>query len=130
MEEQQITRGKRILLADDEQIVRKCIHLLLRRDGHNVTQAQDGLEALALFREGEFDLVITDFMMPGLRGDELTVRIKRLAPSQPVVMVTATDDGFTNGENPVDAIVHKPFNLLELRRAIAEALSVSQTARS
>ncbi len=122
MEEPHIARGKRILVAEDEQIVRECIYLLLKRDGHIVTEAEDGVKALDLFRAGNFDLVITDLLMPGMRGDELAARIKDLAPSQPVVMVTAFAEELPAG-HMVDAVVEKPFSIAGLRQTIGKVLS-------
>ncbi len=63
--------GLRVLVVDDEQPVSDAFKLLLEGDGHAVTAALGGDEALALFRSAQFDLVITDLDMPGIKGDEL-----------------------------------------------------------
>src|SRR5262245_45041292 len=80
---------KRILVAEDEPGVREALVLLLALDGHKVTQACNGKEALQLFREGRFDVVITDYMMPEMKGDELAENISRSNPDQPVIMISA-----------------------------------------
>ena len=121
--EQSIIRGKRILLVDDEPSVRKSFRMLLEFDGHAVTEANDGAEALALFTRGHFDLVTTDFEMPVMKGNELAVRIKNLSPRQPILMITASERGFGDSENPVDSILNKPFGLDHLRGAIVKLLS-------
>jgi len=120
---QQIIRGKRILLVDDEPSVRRSFRMLLEFDGHAVTEACDGSEALDLFTRGQFDLVTTDFEMPVMKGNELAVRIKNLAPKQPILMITACQNGFGDLENPVDSILEKPFAFSNLRGAIAKLLS-------
>src|ERR1035437_5619650 len=82
-------RRKRILLIDDQQSVRQAISLLLSLDEHTVIEASNGAEALDLFKREQFDLVITDFEMPKMKGNELAARIKQLAPAQPILMITA-----------------------------------------
>jgi CheY-like chemotaxis protein len=120
--EPNILRGKRILVADDEQTVREAISMLLSVDDHTVTEAENGAEAFAIFTQGKFDLVITDFAMPVMKGNELAVKIKNLAPNQPVVMLTAYAEQ-RNAQNPVDLVINKPFQLHDLRVAIAEVCS-------
>lgn len=117
-----IIRGKRILLADDESGVREALRLMLELDEHTLTEAKNGAEALELFKMSQFDLVITDFEMPVMKGNELATRIKQLAPARPILMVTAHEKALGDSENPVDAILGKPFMLKELRGAIARLI--------
>jgi CheY-like chemotaxis protein len=120
---QKLVRGKRILLMDDQLSVRESLRLLFEIDDHIVTEANNGVEALDLFTKGQFDLVVTDFEMPVMKGDELAVRIKRLAPKQPILMITAHGKELGDPTNPVDHILNKPFTLENLREAIAKLLS-------
>jgi CheY-like chemotaxis protein len=113
---------KRILLVDDQQSVREAIGLLLSLDDHTVIEAADGAAALDLFARDHFDLVITDFEMPNMKGNELAMRIKRLSPSRPILMITAYAERLGDASNPVDAILNKPFHLADLRRVIAQLL--------
>jgi CheY-like chemotaxis protein len=115
-------RRKRILLVDDQRPVRDAISLLLCLDEHTVVKAANGAEALSLFKPGHFDLVITDLEMPQMKGDELATRIKLVSPAQPILMITAYAELLSDAGNPVDAILNKPFQLADLRRAIAELL--------
>src|SRR5262249_6685624 len=117
-----VTRGKRILLAEDEGRLREAIRLLLMVDDHAVTEAETGARALDLYKRGKFDLVITDYEMPRMKGNELAVRIRQLSPTQPIIMITAFADKVAGSENPVDAVVQKPFELDELRETMAELL--------
>ena len=83
----------RLLAIDDEKFFREFYRDLLRCEGYDVRVAASGEEALAILREeSPFDLVITDMEMPGLNGVETTKAIKRLAPEQEVIVVTAQHD--------------------------------------
>jgi CheY-like chemotaxis protein len=114
--------GKRILLAEDDPGARESINLLLRIDRHEVIEAANGREALALFTQDRFDLVIVDYAMPEMLGNELALNIKRLAPAQPILMVTAYFEKLVDSHIPVDAILSKPFGVDELRQAIAKLI--------
>jgi CheY-like chemotaxis protein len=113
--------GKRILLVDDERMVRETIRQLLCLDEHTITEANNGAEALGLFTQHRYDVVLTDCVMPFLQGSELAARIKQLSPRQPVLMITgyAMKPG---RHNPVDAVLRKPFDLDALRLALAGVL--------
>jgi CheY-like chemotaxis protein len=109
---------KHILLVDDETAVRGAVAMLLSIDGHTVTEAGSGDEAIDRFGKETFDLVITDFKMPGMTGAALAAAIKRLSPAQPIIMVTAHEAPPTGPANPVDAVLNKPFMLDDLRRVV------------
>jgi CheY-like chemotaxis protein len=116
---------KRILVVDDEPFVCDAVKMMLAFDGHDVVTANDAKEALAIFEKSKFDLVITDFAMPGMKGDELAAAIKARAPRQPVVMITAYAEMLQSSGKPlpgVDFLVSKPFLLEHLREAIASVL--------
>jgi two-component system, cell cycle sensor histidine kinase and response regulator CckA len=115
--------GKRILLADDQPEVREMTKLMLGMDGHIVTEAGSGREALDLFAPDRFDLVITDYAMPLMKGDELAQNIKRLAPSEPVLMITGSAGDFDGIAGSVDGVLNKPFGFEELRQAVAQLLA-------
>ena len=113
---------KRILLADDQQEVREVTKLMLGIDEHIVTEAASGREALDLFTPDRFDLVITDYVMPLMKGDELARNIKRLAPSEPILMITGSADELGGFRGSVDGILNKPFGFKDLRQAVAQLL--------
>jgi CheY-like chemotaxis protein len=123
MDQKATTSSKRILVVDDEPGIREVLGLLLRSDGHTVTVAASGRAACLLFAPGDFDLIITDFSMPGMNGDELARAIKGLCPSQPILMLTAFADEARRAEIPVDAVLEKPFGLAALRQTILLLLS-------
>jgi two-component system capsular synthesis sensor histidine kinase RcsC len=120
---QAVVRGKRILLVEDQEPLRAPLRMMLELDGHQVTEASNGAEALNLFTIGDFDLVITDFEMPVMKGNELAVSLKLLAPSLPILMITASDRARGDVENPVDALLSKPLTVPDLRCALGKLLS-------
>ena len=117
---------RRILVVDDEPFVCDAVKMMLNFDGHTVETANSGKEALAMFDASQFDVVITDFAMPNMKGDELAAAIKERAPEQPIVMITAYAEMLQSSGNPlkgVDCVISKPFLLENLREAIAKVTS-------
>jgi len=114
---------KRILITEDDESVRQTIKLMLMADQYAVTEAQTGEEALDLLQREKFDLVITDFDMPGLKGNELAVKIKEQLPAQLILMITAYARRLGDSDNPVDALLAKPFRFQALREVMAKLLA-------
>ena len=99
--------------------------MLLEHDGHEVCLADSGEAALEILAQRKFDLVITDFSMPGMHGDQLVVRIRQLIPNQPIIMASAFVEEykiFGEASGQVDALLLKPFGMKELRAAIEQVL--------
>jgi CheY-like chemotaxis protein len=122
---------RRILVVDDEPFVCDAVRMMLAFDGHLVETATNGKDALAKFDGAKFDLVITDFSMPSMKGDELAAAIKSRDPKQPVVMITAYAEMLQSSGRPlsgVDFIISKPFLLENLREAIAKVTPIAAKA--
>lgn len=118
------TEKKRVLVIDDERDVRQAIAMLLTEImGFEVIQASDGPSALSIFKPGEFDLVTTDYVMPGMTGDEVAKRLKEIQPDLPILMITAFPGEMKIRENPADALIPKPFTMDQLQRGITELLN-------
>ncbi len=115
-------RGQRILVVEDEVPVREILRMMLEVEGYQVTEAGDGAEALTLFSNGRFDLVITDFEMPRMKGNVLAVGIKQLAPSTPILMISASAGARLEPGNPVDALLGKPFLVEDLHCTLRKLL--------
>jgi CheY-like chemotaxis protein len=115
----------RVLLVDDEADVRAVIADMLAEEGHRVTQASGGPEALGLLaRDGGVDLVLTDLGMLGMNGWEVAHAVKTSYPSTVVGLVTGWDEGL--GPKPVDPtevdlVVRKPMTQATLRDMTAQA---------
>ena len=113
----------RILVVEDEPLVREVLAVYLDEDKHVVQVAENGRIGLEKFKAGTFDLVMTDRAMPEMNGDQLAVEIKKLCPDIPILLLTGFGDLMTGvGEQPpgVDLVVSKPFTLTTLRSAIAK----------
>src|SRR5437762_11297116 len=112
------TPALRILVVDDEPFVCESVKMMLAYDGHIVETACSGMDALAKYDPAKFDLVITDYSMEGMKGDQLADAIKRLAPSKPIILLTA----FPPEDQPasIDLVLTKPFYFETLRQALAE----------
>jgi len=115
----------RILVVDDERMIRWSIQQALSKDGHSVTAVETGEDAVAQASDEIPDLVFLDITLPGIDGVEVLRRLKAMEPSATVVMVTATDDVKT----AVEAMrlgaydyVSKPFDLDRLRVIAQNAL--------
>ena len=118
------TTPKRILVVDDEPFVCDAVKMMLEFDGHKVQTASSARLALEVFAPDKFDLVITDYAMPQMKGDELALRLRERAPAQPIVLITAYAEMLKASQSPlagVDGVVSKPFQLDDLRAAIAKA---------
>jgi CheY-like chemotaxis protein len=116
----------RILVVDDEPLVADAVRMLLTVDGHAVETAANGEAALAKFKPGKFDIILLDYEMPKMKGDQLANAIRDQAPHQPIIMLTAYGEMVRakgTGLRAIDLIVDKPFQLDTLRNAIAESLA-------
>lgn len=125
------TAPRRILVVDDEPFVCDAVRMMLAFDGHQVETAGSGKEALSLFQKGKYDVVLTDYAMPAMKGDELAVAIKAISPGQPIVLITAYAEMLKSEDNPlqgVDFIVSKPFLLENLREAIEKTTGGKQSS--
>jgi CheY-like chemotaxis protein len=123
---------RRILVVDDEPLVCDAVRMMLDFDGHVVETVVSAKDALAKLEGNKFDLVITDYQMPGMRGDELAAAIKARDPKSPVVMITAYAEMLQAAGNPltgVDFIISKPFLLENLREAIAKTIPLVARVR-
>jgi two-component system response regulator PilR (NtrC family) len=115
----------RILVVDDEESIREFLEIMLKKEGYEVTIAEDGLKAKEILAKKSFDMVISDMQMPNMTGIELLKHVKESYPDVVFMMITA----FGTTETAVDAMkmgaydyVTKPFKIDEVRMNIANAL--------
>ena len=122
----------RILVVDDEEIARRNIVRALEKDGHGVSEAANGLEALAKVQDEPVDLVITDLKMEKMDGIQLIESLKKVSPLTDIIMVT----GYATVDSAVSALtkgaayyLSKPFRFDELRSTVEEILEKKRYAQ-
>ena len=106
----------RILVVDDEEMIRKLIRKYAEFDGHTIDEAVDGMDAIAKFKDGSYDIIIMDIMMPELDGFSACREIRKLSDI-PIIMLSARGEEYDkiNGfEIGIDDYVVKPFSPKEL----------------
>ena len=122
-----------VLIAEDEESFVEALVIGLEREGFAVTVARDGAEALARFRDGSFDLVLLDVMLPRMSGLDVCRAIRSVS-SVPIIMVTAKSteiDTVVGLEVGADDYVAKPYRLRELvsrMRAVLRRTPHAETA--
>ena len=116
-------RRLRVLVVEDEPLVLDTVVECLTADGHTVVSAASGRQALEKFTADDFDVVLTDWAMPGMNGDQLAGAIKRLSPASPVIVLSGFGDTLQPSAGTpanVDAVLSKPVTLDALRAALAQ----------
>ena len=120
----------RILVVDDEKLLVKGVKFNLENEGYEVECAYDGAAAVEMARNGRYDLIILDVMMPELDGQEACMRIREFS-NVPIIMLTAKSedaDKLMGFECGADDYVTKPFNILELKARVRALLRRSGAA--
>ena len=110
----------KILVVDDEQVLVKGVKFNLENEGYTVETAYDGKTAVELARNGNFDLILLDLMMPEVDGLTACMQIREFS-NVPIIMLTARGedtDKLLGFEYGADDYVTKPFNILELKARI------------
>ena len=106
----------KLLIVDDEEMIRKLIRKYAEFEGHEVVEACDGMDAVTKFRNGSFDLIVMDIMMPELDGFSACREIRKMS-NVPIIMLSARGEEYDkiNGfEIGIDDYVVKPFSPKEL----------------
>ena len=117
----QSVRPLRILVVDDEPMVRLVTTKLLRMRGHAVDDADGGAAALDALEGLTYDLMITDLSMPGMSGRELAHAVRDRFPALPVILLTGDTDAQAEGSD-VSAVVKKPFQLDALEAVVQQVV--------
>jgi DNA-binding response OmpR family regulator len=117
---------KLLIIDDDEDILANLCHFLKSKNYH-VTSASDGFEGLKIFKNSpqDFDLIITDLLIPKLSGISLISIIKKRFPDRPIIAISGWGEypGEFALESEADKVLSKPFELSELEKAINELIS-------
>ena len=121
---------RRIMVVDDDAGIRRSLHVLLSRAGHEVLQAADGLEAVQLWRKGGADLVITDLHMPNKDGIQTILELLTHTPGIPIIAMSG--GGQTKRLDLLGNLtllgsvltIEKPFTLSEMMSVVRQALGL------
>jgi ATP-dependent Lon protease len=118
------TDSPRIMIVDDEEMVRKHLERLCKKENYTVTTTSNGREAIKILNESSFDIIITDLKMPEVSGMDVLEKAKKKNPETLVIMIT----GFSSGKTALESLekgvfrfITKPFKLEEVRSVINEA---------
>jgi PAS domain S-box-containing protein len=114
-----------VLVAEDEAAVRESVRRILERAGYTVIEARHGADALLLWRErrDEIALVLTDLVMPEMRGSELAAALRETAPETRIVYMSGyASDSARATMSPDDVLLAKPFDADTLLRIVRDAL--------
>jgi two-component system response regulator MprA len=120
-----------VLVVDDEPDVREALETALELDGHRVTTAGDGLDALTTLGHGDFDAIVLDVLMPRLDGFEVCRRLRAAGNRTPILILTARDseeDTIRGLDLGADDYLVKPFALGELLARVRALLRRTRSA--
>ena len=112
----------KILVVDDDKVVRLTLKAILDYLGHEVEEAADGASGLVALRRNLFDAAISDIVMPGLDGFEFLAEAKKLRPDLPILLISGHEDD-TLAVNALNAgavaFYRKPVKIEDLKRLLA-----------
>ncbi len=126
MAESEPGKSCEVLLAEDDESIRSTLQSLLELKGYSVRLAQNTEETLALLQEQRFDLIISDYLMPGGGGREIIRFLQEQHRSPAIIMITGLADEQLFGElttQGVDRCLSKPFRLATLLETIEEVMA-------
>ncbi len=115
--------SKNILVVDDDPGTLKFVSHFLRKEGYEITEANDGAEAINLIDNSQFDLVLSDIRMPRVDGVALALHLRSRRPTIPVILMTGAPFNVSPALGSTLPCLNKPLSLNELRSHIQRALS-------
>ena len=117
------------MVIDDEPVIREVLVEYLKEQGHYAETAVGGREGLDKYRQGMWDLVMTDGLMPDMNGKELAAAVKEINPATPVFLVSGSADLLLKvGDegSSIDLVIRKPFTRQTLSAALATVQVLTQ----
>jgi CheY-like chemotaxis protein len=119
----------RILIADDEPIMRDIMVRALKTFDYHIDVAKNGHEAVDQIRHISYDLIISDYDMPQMNGLELIRWVNSNRPEVPVIIVTGTAPVQKNLQSEATACILKPFTLLKFQKAVRQSLNCNSNLK-
>ena len=112
--------SEKILVVDDNSVLLTVVSKMLSLLGYEVSSAVSGENGLNVFQKSNFDIVLSDYDMPGMDGVAFACSVKQCSPRTPVVIMTGSGRGsvFSRKSTAVDEVISKPFTLAEIGETI------------
>jgi CheY-like chemotaxis protein len=112
--------SQKILVVDDNNVLLTVVSKMLSLLGYEVSSADSGENGLNVFRKSNFDIVLSDYDMPGMDGVAFACSVKKCSPRTPVVIMTGSgrESVFSRKSTAVDEVISKPFTLAEIDETI------------
>ena len=121
----EILFNPKILVIDDEKIIRRGCREVLTQEGYETLIVESGEQGLAMIEKEHFDVILLDLMMPGLSGFDVLLHVKTLHPDTAIIIIT----GYATIENSIEAMkngafdfIPKPFAPEQLRVVVSKAI--------
>lgn len=116
---------RRVVVIEDDDLVRDTVISILNTAGHQAVPAADGVEGLNILREGQYDAVITDIMMPRKEGIETIIEIRREQPDMRIMAISGGSPGSSDflqwaEKLGADTVLAKPFSVQQFLSALGE----------
>lgn len=118
----------KILVVDDAKTIRELIKAILTENGHNIDVAEDGVEAMQLARQQQYDMVLSDVNMPNMNGNSLLNKLRLIEEyhDTPILMITTEGEGYKKDKaksNGASGWLQKPFDPPRLVNAVNSMLA-------
>jgi len=116
--------GGNILVVDDNNFLRIAVSKMLSLIGYEVSSADSGKNGLSIFLKNKFDIVLSDYEMPGMDGVAFVCSVKKTSPCTPVVIMTGAgrETVFSRKSTAVDEVISKPFTMAGIDETIQNLL--------
>jgi DNA-binding NtrC family response regulator len=122
--ELQVYTMKKVLIVDDEPMIRELLEEMLEREGMDVRSASNGEEALKELRTSFYDMCFLDIILPGINGVETMGKIREVSPGTKIALMTGYSHGsnVARGKKNADYFLTKPFDPSQIKRVIKKLL--------
>lgn len=124
--------GTPLLVVDDDAAIRKLLQRIALRAGFDVDTASDGLQALEMMRQKQYDIAIIDLMMPRLSGYDLVQKINDMNPRPCLIVASAATDAAMQSldDSLIRTVIKKPFDIEAVAKALVETAEFIKSQRS
>ena len=124
----------KVLIVEDTEGVRQTLEIMLENSGHTLDVAENGQTALERIEHGDYDVVITDIIMPEVDGNDVILALRKMARPPKVIAISGggmkvdKDEALMLARSQADTVLKKPFTHRELQDALARTLNGAESA--